>query len=115
MAVLAALGLGGLTLAACGSSSPSATSASTRNQDCTAVSNVLSDGPDSSADPVGYAQAQVLPLEQLKLADPAVRTSVSHLDSAYKALVSSNGAAGDGPRVSAAESALNRLCPDAAP
>src|SRR5580698_6967227 len=56
-----------LMLSACGSSSPaSSSSLSAKQQGCTAVSDVLADGPDPDADPVGYAEAQVLPLSQLR-------------------------------------------------
>ena len=44
-------------------------------QDCITVSDVLSDGPDPDADPVGYAQAQVLPLEELSISEPALRAA----------------------------------------
>ncbi len=40
-------------------------------------------GPD--ADSVGYARAQVLPLRQLKIADPALRKAVTALAAAYQA------------------------------
>lgn len=115
LAVLAAVGLAGLTLAACGGSSSSATSTSTKQQDCTAVANVLSDGPDPDADSIGYAEAQVLPLQQLKLTDPTIRTAVQQLDAAYKAFSSSNGGTGTAIKVSSAERAINHLCPNAAP
>src|SRR5580704_7962900 len=57
---------------------------------CTAVADVLSDGPTLTADPVGYAEAQVLPLRQLKLSDPTLRRAVQQLDSAYAAFSASN-------------------------
>src|SRR5580692_6785312 len=66
-----------IALAGCGSSSSTtATSAvlgTTVQQDCTAVGDVLSDGPDPDADSVGYAQAQVLPLRQLKIGDATLQ------------------------------------------
>ncbi len=34
-------------------------------QTCKQVEAVLSDGPDPEADPVGYAQAQILPLREI--------------------------------------------------
>jgi hypothetical protein len=102
-----------LTLAACGSP----TSAATKKQDCTAVADVLSDGPDPGADPAGYAEAQVLPLRQLHLADPTIRQAVGDLDSAYQALSSASApaAASAGKRVATVEAKLNAICPGAAP
>ena len=68
VAVAALLATG---LTACGSSGPAATAgaASTartgtaRARDCERVGVVLADGPDPGADPVGYAESQILPLE----------------------------------------------------
>ena len=66
-----------LAVAACGSASSQASSAAALGtavqQDCTTISDVLSDGPDPGADPVGYAQAQVLPLRQLTIGDATRR------------------------------------------
>jgi hypothetical protein len=107
-----------LALSACGSSSPaSSSSLSAKQQGCTAVSDVLSDGPDPDADPVGYAEAQVLPLEQLKLSDATLSQSVHRLTAAYKAFSATNGAKGTAAaiKVSAAQTALNAICPNAAP
>jgi hypothetical protein len=114
---LALLAAGG-AVAACGSSSPaSSSSLSAKQQGCTAVSDVLSDGPDPDADPVGYAEAQVLPLHQLKLADGTLSRAVRQLDAAYKSFSSTNGAGGKAAagKVSAAEKAVNAICPNAAP
>ena len=118
LGVLVSSGLIVLALSACGSSSPaSSSSLSAKQQGCTAVSDVLSDGPDPDADPVGYAEAQVLPLEQLKLSDATLSQSVHRLTAAYKAFSMTNGAKGTAAaiKVSAAETALNAICPNAAP
>ena len=108
-------------VAACGStSSTGAASASllgtAKQQQCTSVADVLSDGPDPGADPVGYAQAQVLPLRQLKITDPSLSKAVKTLASAYQAYATSTGAAkaSAAPRVSRAENAVNAICPGAA-
>src|SRR5580658_9784510 len=37
---------------------------------CRQVSAVLADGPDPDSDPVGYAEAQILPLRQVHTSDP---------------------------------------------
>jgi hypothetical protein len=106
-------------LAACGSTARPATSTgllgSTRQQECTSVADVLSDGPDPGADPVGYAQAQVLPLRQLKLTDAPLSTAVQTLASAYQAYATSTGPAkAAASKVSKDEDAVNAICPGAA-
>jgi hypothetical protein len=116
---LALAAVTGVAATACSSSPPSPAAAqapSAKALDCTAVSDVLSDGPDPDVDPVGYAQAQILPLRQLTLADPAVRQAVGRLDAAYQAFSSSTAAARtqDAAAVSSAQTALNSICPGAA-
>jgi hypothetical protein len=118
LGLLASSGLIALTLSACGSSSSaSSSSLSVTQHACTAVSDVLADGPDPAADSVGYAEAQVLPLRQLELADATLAHAVEQLDAAYKAFSSTNGAKGTPAaiKVSAAEKAVNAICPNAAP
>jgi hypothetical protein len=123
--LLALLALAGLTAAgaaACSSShstaSASATSsASALSQDCTDVSDVLADGPDPTADSVGYAEAQILPLKQVSYRDGAVRGAADRLDSAFGAFAAAQGSAQvkAAVQVTSAEDALNALCPGAAP
>jgi len=121
--VLTLAGAVAATTAACSSSHPTASaaatsSAATRGQDCTDVSDVLSDGPDPSADAVGYAQAQILPLKQLALGDDAaLRTAVDRLDTAFGTFVGADGSARaqSAAQVTSAENALNVLCPGVAP
>ena len=62
----AALALCAGSLAACGSS-PAAghTSRPAAQTACLQLSEILSNGPDPDADPVGYAEAQTLPLHQI--------------------------------------------------
>jgi len=83
---------------------------------CTATAAVLSDGPDPTADSVGYAEAQVLPLRQLKITNTALRRAVSQLAPAYQAYSTSTGAAGIAAAVHSAkaEAAVNAICPGAA-
>jgi hypothetical protein len=126
-ALAGVLALGLLTLgllaalAACSSSSSSPAASSTAvlgsaaQQQCTTVSDVLSDGPDPDADPVGYAQAQVLPLRQLKLTDAALQKAVQALASSYQAVSTSTGSAktAAAQQVSKDEATVNAICPGA--
>jgi hypothetical protein len=109
-----------LAVAACGSSSShTATAAilgSALKQDCTAIADVLSDGPDPDADPIGYAQAQVLPLKQLTIADAKLHKAVISLADAYQTFSTGSDPGGTAAalQVSKAESAVNAICPGAA-
>ena len=115
LGLLASSGLIAFALSACGSSPPaSSSSLSAKQQSCTAVSDVLSDGPDPDVDPVGYAEAQVLPLHQLELTDTKLRDVADKLDSAYQAYAS-NGVRSLAARVASEEKVLNAICPGAAP
>jgi hypothetical protein len=109
--VIASSLLAATAVAACGSSSAGA---SGQKQGCTAVADVLSDGPDPGADPVGYAEAQVVPLHQLKLSDTKLRDAVDKLASAYQAYAT-NGGRSLASKVSSEENVLNAICPGAAP
>jgi hypothetical protein len=106
-----------IAVAACGSSSSSTASntavlGTTLQQDCTSVGDVLSDGPDPDADPVGYAQAQVLPLRHLTIGNATLHSDVLALASAYQAL--SAGSTAAAAAVTKAEKAVNSICPQAA-
>jgi hypothetical protein len=119
LAGLLALGLLA-PLAACSSSSSPAASTTlfgtALQQQCTTVGDVLSDGPDPDADPVGYAEAQVLPLRQLKLTDASLQQAVQALAGAYQAYSTSTGAAHTtaAAQSSTDEAAVNAICPGAA-
>ena len=107
-----------IAIAGCGSSSSSRAAASavlgtTVQQDCTAIGDVLSDGPDPGADSVGYAQAQVLPLRELKIGDATLRREVLALAAAYQSVSAGGGAAAAGA-LTRAEKAVNSICPQAA-
>ena len=120
LAVLALAAATAATAAACGSSSSTtaspASTASARSQDCTALSDVLADGPDPTADSVGYAQAQILPLKQLKLSESAVQSAANRLDAAFTAFVAAKSPSTQtqaAVQVTSAENAVNALCPGA--
>jgi hypothetical protein len=108
-----------LGAAACSSSSHvNAAGGSSIQAQCTTVANVLSDGPDPDADSVGYAEAQVLPLQQLltqhQVSDAKLETDIANLAAAYKTFSSGGGAAA-AITVTKAESVLNDVCSGAAP
>jgi hypothetical protein len=109
-----------LAAAACGSASSQSSSAvslgTAVQQDCTTVADVLSDGPDPGADPVGYAQAQVLPLRQLTISDATLRSAVLSLATAYAKYSTSSGStrAAAALVVAKAENEVNKICPQAA-
>jgi hypothetical protein len=100
-----------LVLAACGGSSGTSAPAAATKQSCQQIGAVLSDGPD----PAGYAEAQILPLRQVHIADRPLKTAVGQLDSAYQQLFSSNGhSAAAVKAVAAASKKVNAICPGAA-
>lgn len=99
-------------LAACGSSSkPALSSAQVEKEGCKQVEAVLSDGPEPEADPVGYAQAQILPLRQIHTSDVKLAGAITGLASAYQGFSSSNGSGSTKSAVSAATSTIKTLCP----
>ncbi len=79
-----------LALSACGSSG-NAAQATASAKTCQQISAVLSDGPDPTQDPVGYAEAQILPLRQLHAADAELRAAIGKLASAYARFFASDG------------------------
>jgi hypothetical protein len=109
-----------LIVTACGSSPSTSSTAvlgSATQQACTAISDVLSDGPDPDADPAGYAEAQVLPLRQLTISDAGLHSAVLALAAAYEKFSTSTGAARTAAAsvVTKAEDEVNKICPQAAP
>jgi hypothetical protein len=101
-------------LAACGPSGTPQASRATA-QGCLDVSAVLSDGPDPGFDPVGYAQAQILPLTQVDTSDRALHAAIVALDGAYRRAFSTNDAPGAAQAVAKASIRLDAICPGAAP
>ena len=106
----------GLSLAVlvtgCGGHSSSATAV---RRACAQVSAVLSDGPDPDADPAGYAEAQILPLREIKAPDRSFRQALSRLDTAYRELFASNGQSNAATSaVATASKKINSICPGAA-
>jgi hypothetical protein len=103
-------------LSACGSSSKStASSGHLARQACKRVEAVLSDGPESEADPVGYAQAQVLPLREIHTTDAKLAAAIGELASAYQRFIASNGSSSARAAVHGATKTIETLCPGIEP
>ncbi len=101
-------------VAACGSSTAASSNAQIAKQTCKQIEAALSDGPDPEADPVGYAEAQVLPLRRMHTSDPKLRQAVSRLASAYAAVVASGGTSRQAKSaVAAASGEIDAICPGA--
>ena len=82
---------------------------------CEQVSAVLSDGPDPDADPVGYAEAQILPLRQISVSNQALHGVISQLADAYQKFFAINGKSSNAKEdVAVACKTLNSICPGAA-
>jgi hypothetical protein len=109
-----------LTVAACASASSQTSSTAalgtTLQQACTTISVVLANGPDPDADPVGYAQAQVLPLRQLTISDATLHGAVLALAAAYEKFSTSTGPTRTAAAlvVTKAQDEVNKICPQAA-
>ena len=118
---LTSLGLSAL-LGACSSSTASSGSAAAGTAStaavhatCAQVSAVLSDGPDPDSDPVGYAEAQILPLSQIHTSDTQLRAAIGKLAGAYRTFFDSNGNSAPAKlAVAAASKRINSFCPGAA-
>jgi hypothetical protein len=111
------LGVGGASslavlLSACGGPVGAANSASVKTT-CQQIAAVLSDGPDPSADPIGYAEAQILPLTKVRTSDATLRRAVSDLDQAFRSVYSSEASASSERELERADSALDTICPGA--
>jgi hypothetical protein len=102
-----------LPLAGC-SSSGNAGSQAVVSKTCQQLTAVLSDGPDPGSDPVGYAEAQILPLRQVRTSDPTLKAAIARLASAYSGFFTSNGKSPAATSaVAAATVRINKLCPGA--
>jgi hypothetical protein len=104
-----------LLISACGSSAHStASSTAVTASTCEHISAVLGDGPDPDADPVGYAEAQILPLRQISVPDQPLRGVIGQLADAYQEFFTSNGSSNAKEAVAVASKKLNSICPGAA-
>jgi hypothetical protein len=105
--VAGVLAAASLALSAGGSSAPSSSTHST----CVKVAAVLSDGPDQGADPVGYAEAQIVPLRQVHTSNTTLKGAIDTLSGAYQQYYTTNGASSAKRALKNASAALNRICP----
>jgi len=78
------------------------------------VSATLANGPDPDADPVGYAEAQVLPLRQVHTSDGQLTRALDELSAAYQQFVTTDGNHAAQVAVTRAAGAVNAVCPGAA-
>ncbi len=105
---------GSLLFGACGSSNASSSPTTVAaSGTCTQVSAALSDGPDPHADPIGYAQAQILPLRQISTTNHKLRADLDGLAAAYQAVVGTNNSAASQKKVGQASNKVDALCPGA--
>lgn len=89
-------------------------STSTALQDtCTKVGAVLANGPSRSADPLGYAEAQVGPLLQIKSSDKSLHDALQYLSSAYLEYFNTNGSSSARELLSRASQRVDNICPGA--
>lgn len=107
-----------LALAACGSTgsagSSSATTSGATTGACREVAAILTDGPDPGADPVGYAEAQVIPLKGVHTSDSQLRRSITALSAAYERFYDSDGSATARQALNQAVRRIDATCPGAA-
>jgi len=107
---LVALAGCGWSLTGCGGSG---SSGQTTQPACQSVSAALADGPDPDADPVGYAEAQIIPLRQIHASDSALQTAIDNLASAYEQVFETEGSSSSENAVTAATKQVNAICPGA--
>jgi hypothetical protein len=108
-----------LPVSACSSGPAASTAATTTTQTaaqqaCQRVSDVLADGPDPDADPVGHAEAQILPLRQIQTPDAAIGTAIASLADAYSGYLAADGTGKAATAaLTTAINKVNSLCPGA--
>jgi hypothetical protein len=91
-----------------------ASAATSAKATCQQLTAVLTNGPDPGADPVGYAEAQILPLRQIRTPDAALSTAIGGLASAYSGYSAADGTGKTTTAtLTAAINRINSLCPGA--
>jgi hypothetical protein len=99
-------------LVGCGFDSASTNKSTPNSVVCTRIAAVLSDGPDADSDPIGHAEAQILPLRAIHPSSAALRSALEQLDAAFRTFYQSNGSRGS-HAITVASANLNRICPGA--
>ncbi len=105
------LGAGLLATALAGCTGSTQASSSSVRSTCQQVGAVLSDGPDPSADPVGYAEAQPVQLHGISTTDRPLRTAIDELADAYQDFFDTNGSRAAQSAVDQAGKKLDSICP----
>jgi hypothetical protein len=109
--LLSGVGAAMVLLAGCGTATvPSSALSASSARTCGEVTAILSDGPDPGADPVGYAEAQVLPLRAVRTPDARLGADVRALASSYELEFRTDGRAG-ARSVAHSFRRVERLCP----
>lgn len=122
---LVAVMLASLLLGVCGSATsappksttaPKSTAAQakvTASTACEQVSDALADGPDPDADPVGHAEAQVIPLDEIKTSDVPLEQAIVRLADAFQTFVHEDGTKSAASVVDSASKQIDKFCPGA--
>jgi hypothetical protein len=100
-------------LTACGNSSSSSTPTATKAGTCQQLSAVLGDGPDSDADPIGHAEAQIIPLRRIHTGDDGLQQAITKLSSAYATYSADSGNSSSAHTLADAVKHLDAICPGA--
>jgi hypothetical protein len=105
-----------VVVGACGSSSSGGDKTATAPaRFCQQTLAVLSDGPDPDADPVGYAESQIIPLGDIHTSDATLATAIHQLITSDRALVASGGSDHAASKaITKADKTLNTYCPGVA-
>jgi hypothetical protein len=103
-----------VVVAGCGQARSSGQSAVAVRGGCGEVAAVLSDGPDPAADPVGYAEAQVIPLRRIHTTAASLQVAIDGLASAYRQFWRSNGSRAAKQAVRRAAARIDAVCPGVA-
>jgi sugar phosphate permease len=99
----------GLWLAHAGSNATSVPAAT-----CQTITGTLANGPDPDADPIGHAQAQIVPLQKIPTTNAGLKDALTSLSSAYATYVKDDGSKASRQGVALAARQLDTYCPGAA-
>jgi hypothetical protein len=83
----------------------------TSSSTCHKVAATLAEGPNPVANPLGYAKAQVRPLEGIATSNAGLRDAIEQLSAAYERYFSHGGARFAQREVRDATMSLHQYCP----